>query len=85
MQDSSLTVTAQDMDLNNEATEQIICTYEGDPMSIGLNAKFVIEMLSAIESENVIIEMSAPNKPAIILPFEQDPNEELLMLVVTNY
>ncbi|HRH99447.1 MAG TPA: DNA polymerase III subunit beta [Saprospiraceae bacterium] len=85
IQDKSLTISASDLDLNNEATEQLICDYTGEPMSIGLNAKFLVEMLSALEHEELQFELSANNKPAIIVPSEQDPGENILMLVVTNY
>ncbi|MDQ3141543.1 MAG: DNA polymerase III subunit beta [Bacteroidota bacterium] len=85
IQDNSLTISAQDRDLQNEGTEQVICTYEGEPCSVGLNARFVIEMLSALDSEMAHIELSSSNRPALILPSEQESNEDLLMLVVTNY
>ena len=49
--DGSLTVSAQDLDFSNEATEQLTCTYEGEPLTIGFNAKFLIEMLNVLESD----------------------------------
>jgi DNA polymerase III subunit beta len=85
IQNKSLTITAQDLDFNNEATEQLSCVYEGEAINLGLNAKFMLEMLTVIESENVNFEFSSSTKPAIILPQEQMPGEDLLMLVVTNY
>jgi len=33
--DGSLTVSAQDLDFSNEATEQLACSYTGDPLTIG--------------------------------------------------
>lgn len=85
IQDKSLTVNAQDLDFNNEATEQLPCEYKGNPINLGLNARFLLEMLHAIESETVVFEISATNKPALLLPLEQNSGEDLLMLVVTNY
>jgi DNA polymerase-3 subunit beta len=51
-------------------------------MMIAFNAKFLIEMLSAAESDEVKMELSTPTKAGLIKPTEQDENEELLMLVM---
>ena len=80
--DSSVTISAQDLDFSNEATETFSCAYDGDPMTIGFNAKFLIEMLGVIESDEVKLELSTPNRAGILLPTEQEENEYLLMLVM---
>lgn len=78
----SLTVSAQDLDFSNEATEQLACTYEGTPLNIGFNAKFLVEMLNVLESEEVNIELSSPTRAGILLPLEETPAEDILMLVM---
>ncbi|NNF32889.1 MAG: DNA polymerase III subunit beta, partial [Saprospiraceae bacterium] len=80
--EASLTISAQDLDFSNEATEQLSCNYEGDPMTIGFNAKFLIEMLGVLESDDVVLELSSPNRAGILLPSEQEEGENLLMLVM---
>lgn len=80
--DGSLTVSAQDLDFSNEATEQLACTYEGSPLTIGFNAKFLVEMLSVLESEEVKMELSQPSRAGILLPAEETEGEEILMLVM---
>lgn len=88
IQDKSLTISSQDPDMSNEATEQLSCHFIGEPMTIGFNGKFLVDMLSAMSSENVNIELSQPNKPGIVLPSEQASGEQLLMLIMpimTNY
>lgn len=80
--DGSLTISAQDLDFSNEATEQMSCTYEGAPLTIGFNAKFLIEMLNVLESEEIKVELSTPSKAGIILPVEEVEGEEILMLVM---
>lgn len=78
----SLTVSAQDLDFSNEATEQLACSYEGTPLNIGFNAKFLVEMLNVLESEEVHIELSTPTRAGILLPVEDTPSEDILMLVM---
>lgn len=80
--DGSLTVSAQDLDFSNEATEQLTCTYDGDPMTIGFNARFLVEMLGILESDEVKIEMSSATRAGILLPTEETEGEEILMLVM---
>ncbi|MEE9438225.1 MAG: DNA polymerase III subunit beta, partial [Saprospiraceae bacterium] len=80
--ENSLTISAQDLDFSNEATEQLACTYNSDPMTIGFNAKFMGEMLGILESDDVTLNLSTPNRAGILLPASQKDNEELLMLVM---
>ncbi len=80
--EGSLSMSAQDLDFSNEANEKISCSFTGDPMSIGFNAKFLIEMLSVIETSEVLFELSAPNKAGILLPSENEENQKLMMLVM---
>ncbi|MBK9109383.1 MAG: DNA polymerase III subunit beta [Saprospiraceae bacterium] len=88
IQDKSLTISSQDVDLSNEATEQMSCTYQGEPMTIGFSGKYLIEMLSNMGGEVLNLELSSPSKPGIFLPAEQATGEHLLMLimpVMSNY
>jgi DNA polymerase III subunit beta len=78
----SLNVSAQDLDFSNEATEQLSCAYEGTPLTIGFNAKFVIEMLGILESDEVKFELSTPTRAGILLPSEQNEGSSILMLVM---
>jgi DNA polymerase-3 subunit beta len=80
--EGSLTVSAQDLDFANEATEQLTCSYDGDPLNIAFNAKFLVEMLSVLESEEVKIELSEPSRAGILSPVEEVDGEEILMLVM---
>ena len=82
IQDGSLTVSAQDLDFSNEATEQMTCTYSGEPTNIGFNAKFLAEMLGILESEEVKMQLSGPTRAGILLPMEEIENVEILMLVM---
>lgn len=80
--ENSLTISAQDYDFSNEATEVLNCKYDGEPMNIGFNAKFLGEMLGVLESDEVTLNLSNPNRAGILLPSEQDDHEELMMLVM---
>ena len=40
--------------------------YEGDPVEIGFNPGFITDALKVIDSESVLIELKAPNKPGVL-------------------
>ncbi|MCK4569673.1 MAG: DNA polymerase III subunit beta [Bacteroidales bacterium] len=78
-----LLLSAEDIDFSNEARERLTCSYEGDDMEIGFNSRFLQEMLNNIESEEIIIEMSAPNRAGILHPVtKENEAEDVLMLVM---
>lgn len=79
---SELQISAEDLDFSNEANERLSCEHEGEDIEIGFNAKFLVEMLSNMDSDVIKLNMSAPNKAGIILPAEKDNNEDILMLVM---
>lgn len=80
--DGKLQIEAEDLDFSNKATESLSCFYNGDPMTIGFNAKFLIEMLNTIGGENVRLELSTPNRAGILRNEEGIEGEDLLMLVM---
>jgi DNA polymerase III subunit beta len=79
---NDLVVSAEDLDYSNEANERLMCEYNGDEMEIGFNAKFLIEVLGNITSKTITFELSAPNRAGLIIPLDQEENEEILMLVM---
>ncbi len=79
---SELQVSAEDLDFSNEANERLSCEHEGEDIEIGFNAKFIIEMLSNLDTDQIRLNMSAPNKAGVILPLEKDKEEDILMLVM---
>lgn len=82
MSGSELTVSAQDLDFSNEANEKLTCDYKGNEMEIGFNARFLLEMLSAVDSPEINIELSTPNRAGIIKPTDMSEHEDMLMLVM---
>ena len=78
-----LLLSAEDIDFSNEARERLSCSYEGDDLEIGFNSKFLLEMLNNIDTNEVRLEMSAPNRAGILTPVNNENKEEdILMLVM---
>lgn len=79
---SELNISSEDIDFSNEAHERLNCQYEGEDIEIGFNARFLIEMLKNLSSEEVMLQMSTPNRAGLLLPQGGDENEDVLMLVM---
>lgn len=79
---SELQLQAQDVDFSFEGNERMSCQYDGQDLKIAFNAKFLIEMLNAADTEEVKIELSTPTKAGILKPSEQNEGEDVLMLVM---
>jgi len=79
---SELNISSEDVDFSNEAHERLNCQYEGEDMEIGFNAKFLIEMLNNLSGEEVLLEMSSPNRAGLLMPQTHDEAEDVLMLVM---
>lgn len=79
---SELMVSAEDLDFSNEANERLACEHDGEDIEIGFNAKFLVEMLANITSEEITLKLSAPNKAGILTPNDKDDEEDILMLVM---
>ena len=80
--ENQIKISAQDIDFSTSAEETIACSYNGAPMAIGFKAPFLIEILGSIASEEVVLELADPARAGLILPSENEPNEDLLMLLM---
>ena len=81
--EGKIVISAQDMDYSMSGHETLTCQYEGENIAIGFKSPFVLEILSNIESENGVLELSDPTRPGLFLPFENEDNDEdLLMLLM---
>ncbi len=80
---TELTLMAEDLDYSNEARERLTCHYEGVDLEIGFNSKFMVEMLNNLDTDQVLLEMSEPNRAGLISPVNNESKEEdILMLVM---
>lgn len=79
---NTLTISAEDVDFGNEASETIECEYSNDAMDIGFNANYIMDILTHIDTEDVVFHFSSPTRAGIVKPGTQRDGEDLLMLVM---
>ncbi|NAS30200.1 DNA polymerase III subunit beta [Flavobacteriaceae bacterium R38] len=80
---AELNISAEDIDYSNKAEERLTCDYQGDDMQIGFNSRFLTEMLNNLNSDEISLEMSLPNRAGILTPIDGlDEGEHVIMLVM---
>jgi len=80
---AELNISAEDVDYSNKAEERLTCDYSGDDMEIGFNSRFFVEMLNNLDSSEIQLEMSLPNRAGILTPVDGiEEGEEVTMLVM---
>ena len=85
IKEREIEVSSEDLEFSNKAHETIPCSYDGDPMEIGFNAKFLSEMITNLDTEQVLMELSHPSRAGILFPIndsEEAKAEDVLMLVM---
>ena len=82
MQENQIVISAQDIDFSTSAEETQVCKYAGAAMSIGFKSTFLIDILNNISADEVVIELADPSRAGVIVPVEQEENEDLLMLLM---
>ena len=79
---SELQISAEDLDFSNEANEKMTCEFIGEDIEIGFNAKFLMEMVNNLDSTELTLKLSEPNRAGLLIPEDADENEDVLMLVM---
>lgn len=77
-----LEVSSADIDFSTSAREESICEYNGFPMSIGFKGSTLTEVLSNLDSEEIVMLLADPNRAGLIIPAQQPENQDILMLMM---
>jgi DNA polymerase-3 subunit beta len=65
-----------------EAQDEIAVTYDGEPLEIGFNANYLLEILKYMPTEEVRFTFSAPERAATVEPVGWDDAASYLCLVM---
>ena len=80
--EDKIVISAQDIDFLTSAEETLPCEYNGNVMNIGFKALFLIDILNNIPSADVKVELADPSRAGVILPTENEDNEDMLTLLM---
>lgn len=82
IQPNEVLLSSQDLDYSTSAEERVACDYEGNTMTIGFNAQFMIEVLNNLKSETVLIKLADPSLPGIFSPDSEPAGESTIILLM---
>ena len=80
LEPEGVTLSAQDLDYGTSAEERLSCEYAGNSMVVGFNGVFMVEILSNMTDETVVLQLSDPARPGIYKGFEPKENESLVTI-----
>lgn len=75
-------LTAQDLDYSISSEENVECDYQGNDMVIGFKATFMIELLSNLKTDSIVIRLTDPARPGLFEPADQSESRNVLMLLM---
>lgn len=78
---SVLTLSTSNADVGGEGMESIDCDFDGEPVEIGYNAVYVSEILSKLEGDEVILELSSPVSAGVVYS-PKVPKDDFLCLIM---
>ncbi len=80
---SSVNITAQDIDFSVSAKEEVGCSYDGSTLRIGFKSTFLAEMLANIETPTLVVELADSTRAGVFKPLYDEPksSEELMLLM----
>ena len=80
--DNQMIIYAQDIDFSTSGEEMVECQYEAETLDIGFKASCLVDILTNISSDQVVLQLADPSRAGIMVPAENKENEDLLMLLV---
>ena len=80
--EGQLEVTSQDLGFAIAAYEKISCEYSGDQLSIGFKSPFLIEILSNMSCERIVMKFADARRAALITPSEEEEESEKICGII---
>jgi DNA polymerase III subunit beta len=65
LSDGRLTMVVNNPD-SGDATEELDIDYAGDPIEIGFNSRYLLDITSQLEGERAIVKLHDPGSPALV-------------------
>lgn len=80
--DDKINLTAQDLDFSYSANESLACSFEGAPVVIGFKSTFLVEILSNLDTPNVLIELADSTRSGVFKPIYDDPQAVNVLMIL---
>lgn len=71
VEDDRLTLSVNTPDVG-EAVEEVTCSYDGDKMEIGYNARYLLDILRTMDCDDVSFKLDRNDNAGVVLPEDKD-------------
>ncbi len=78
LRENSLEITAQDLGFSIAAYEKLACQYDGENLEIGFKSNFLVDILSNMSCNVVVMKFADNRRAALIVPAEDEDESEKL-------
>jgi DNA polymerase-3 subunit beta len=78
----NLELSSINYDLGGEAKESVPCSYAGEPIDIGYNSSYVLDILKQLEGEEVVFELGSEVSAGKIYSTDKKEGEDYLCLLM---
>lgn len=76
-------LTARDIDYARSGHETVPCAYQGNPMSLGFNGDYLVDVVANLPGDAISLSLSDPSRPGIFMPVAQPEDASILVLLMT--
>ncbi|MCR5560399.1 MAG: DNA polymerase III subunit beta [Bacteroidales bacterium] len=76
LKDGQIELTAQDLGFAIAAYEKLACDYSGDDLTIGFKSSFLIDILSNMNCQTIVLKFADSRRAALIVPSEEEADVE---------
>ena len=82
LKNGTLDITAQDLGFSIAAHEQIACQYDGEELTIGFKSPFIIDILSNMTCNQIIIKFMDSKRAALVIPAEEEEDSDKICGII---
>ena len=75
-------LSASDNSFGTSGWESVACSYDGPELHMGFSSLYLIEILSTFSTKEIIMKIADPSRPALCVPAENEPDCELVMILM---
>jgi DNA polymerase-3 subunit beta len=79
--DNALRITSESPESGN-GFDEVSIDYDGPEISVGFNARYLLDVLNAIEDEEVTLGLSGELDPAVLRPVTEGSKDEYISVVM---
>ena len=80
--DGLLEIRVDDANHSTFAEEKLSCDYAGRDLVIGFSAGYLIEILSTLSTENILMKLADPSRPGVFVPDENSEGTDLVIILM---